>query len=172
MAFSKSRRSGNTADNTADPANRPTAYGKGIDLLSRREQSASELKGKLSRNGYDKDEADSALEQLQRSGFQDDRRFAEVLARSRAGRGYGPLRIAAELKSHRIADQTIRDACNAIDVDWLVVARDLYQRRFGDKPASSAAETAKRSAFLQRRGFDGATIRAAMQARNDMGDVD
>ena len=91
----------------AEPAERLSAFGKGIDLLSRREQSARELKGKLARKGYDKQETEEALEQLQRSSYQSDERFAEVLARSRASQGHGPRRIFAELKSHGIADALI-----------------------------------------------------------------
>lgn len=158
-------------DKASDPASRPSAFGKGIDLLSRREQSARELKGKLARSGYDKDESDAALEQLQRSSYQSDERFAEVLARSRAGQGHGPRRIAAELKSHGIPDGLIRTACDAVDIDWLDSASRLYQRRYGGKQAPDRAEAAKRAAFLLRRGFDAATVRAVTRAPVDDSDA-
>lgn len=151
---------------------RPSAFGKGIDLLSRREQSARELKGKLARSGYDKEESDVALEQLQRSSYQSDDRFAEVLARSRAAQGHGPRRIAAELKSHGIADALIRSACDAVDIDWLESATQVYRRRYGGKPAADRAEAAKRAAFLLRRGFDGSTVRAVARAPVDDSDAE
>lgn len=155
----------------SEPANRPSAFGKGIDLLSRREQSARELKGKLARSGYDRDESDAALEQLQRSSYQSDERFAEVLARSRAVQGHGPRRIAAELKSHGIPDALIRTACDAVDIDWQESAERQYQRRYAGKRVADRAEAAKRSAFLLRRGFDAATVRAVMRAPADDSDA-
>ena len=153
-----------------EPATRLSAFGKGIDLLSRREQSARELTGKLARKGYDKQETEEALEQLQRSSYQSDERFAEVLARSRASQGHGPRRIFAELKSHGIADALIAPAIDAVDVDWVASALRQYRRRYGSTPAASPAESAKRSGFLLRRGFDGTTVRAVTRAPLD--DVD
>ena len=37
------------------------------------------MKGKLARKGYEKEETEDALEQLQRSDYQNDERFADVL---------------------------------------------------------------------------------------------
>ena len=150
-----------------EPATRLSAFGKAIDLLSRREQSARELKDKLARKGYDKHETEEALEQLQRSSYQSDERFAEVLARSRASQGHGPRRIFAELKSHGIADALIAPAIEAVDIDWVTSALRQYRRRYGSAPVASTAESAKRSAFLLRRGFDGATVRAVTCAALD-----
>ncbi len=153
-----------------EPAERMSAFGKGIDLLSRREQSARELKGKLARKGYEKEETEVALEQLQRSDYQNDERFADVLARSRASQGHGPRRIFAELKSHGIVDASIASAIAAVDIDWVDSALRQYRRRYGSTPASTPAESAKRAAFLMRRGFDGSTVRAVTRAPVD--DVD
>ena len=147
-----------------------SAFGKGIDLLSRREQSARELKGKLARKGYEKEETEEALEQLQRSDYQNDERFAEVLARSRASQGHGPRRIFAELKSQGIADAFIASAIEAVDIDWVESALRQYRRRYGNTPTTTPSESARRSAFLMRRGFDGATVRAVTRAPLD--DVD
>ena len=153
-----------------EPAERLSAFGKGIDLLSRREQSARELKGKLAREGYEKEETEEALQQLQRSDYQNDERFADVVARSRASQGHGPRRIFAELKSHGIADAFIASAIAAVDIDWVDSALRQYRRRYGSSPASTPAESAKRAAFLMRRGFDGSTVRAVTRAPVD--DVD
>lgn len=163
MSFPGKRKQGANKE----PAERLSAVGKGIDLLSRREQSARELKGKLARKGYEKQETEEALEQLQRSSYQSDERFAQVLARSRASQGHGPRRIFAELKSHGIADALISSAIDAVDIDWIDSALRQYRRRYGSTRAATPAESAKRSAFLLRRGFDGATVRAVTRAPLD-----
>lgn len=169
MPFSNRRKIAGKQD---DPGNRLSAFGKGIDLLSRREQSARELKGKLKRSGYEAEEADAALEQLQRSSYQSDARFAEVLARSRASQGHGPRRIFSELKSHGIGDALVADAIAAVDIDWIDSALRQYRRRYGVTPPATPTDSAKRAAFLMRRGFDGATIRAVTRAPIDDADVD
>jgi regulatory protein len=147
---------------------KPSAYNKALGLLVRREQSERELKAKLSRGGYASDEAEVAVDALKAREYQSDSRFAELLVRSRAANGYGPRRIAAELKSHGIADAEISSALAELDCDWLDLARRQLQRRYGGKPASEMQERARRAAFLLRRGFDGSTV--SVLTRADIGD--
>lgn len=147
---------------------KPSALGKAVDLLSRREQSRRELKSKLSRSGYARDEITAAVETVVDRGYQDDVRFAEVLARTRAGAGYGPRRIAAELKSHGVDDADIGAALAELAIDWRESARRQLERHFGRSPPADARERARRAAFLLRRGFDGATVSALVRA--DTGD--
>lgn len=153
-------------DDRRDAARKPTAsaYGKALGLLSRREHSQRELKRKLDRTGYDVDEASAALEQLQQQSFQSDARFALLLVRSRVGQGQGPRRILAELRTHGIGDADARAALDEEGVDWLVLARQIHRRRFGTAPTADRQEIQKRAAFLLRRGFDAATVRAITHA--------
>ncbi len=155
-------RNGGRRDDARKPA--ANAYGKALGLLSRREHSERELKRKLDRNGYDADEATAALAQLQQQSFQSDARFAQLLVRSRVGQGQGPRRILAELRTHGIADSEARDALDEEGADWIALARQIYLRRYGAKPAADRQETARRAAFLLRRGFDAATVRAITHA--------
>jgi regulatory protein len=143
----------------------PSAYGKALGLLSRREHSERELKRKLDRTGYTGDETAQALARLQEQAFQSDDRFADLLVRSRVSQGQGPRRILAELRTHGIADTEAREALEREGTDWLVLARQIYRRRF---PAAVAdgdrRESARRAAFLLRRGFDAATVRTITHA--------
>ena len=145
-----------------------STYDKALGLLARREHSARELKAKLAVRGSDAGEAKSAIERLQEQRYQSDGRFAGSLARQRSGQGYGPRRIAAELKSHGVADAEIRAALDGLDVDWPALAAAQLRRRHGNVPAEAPAERARRAAFLLRRGFDAATVRAVTRA--DVGD--
>src|SRR3546814_606435 len=98
-------------------------------------------------------------------GWQDDARFATSLARMRAGSGYGPIRIRAELGTHGLDEVVIVQAFAALaeagEDDWRRQARNLVRRRFGDDFTRDLALRRKAADFLLRRGFDGDTIRSA-----------
>ena len=144
-----------------------TAYDKALGLLARREHSRRELKTKLRQSGYEGDESTAAIDRLGEQRYQDDERFAEVLVRSRAAQGYGPQRIRAELKTHALSDQRIRELLDVSGVDWDASALDQLRRRYGGKGAPDHAERARRAQFLLRRGFAAATVRRATHAEVD-----
>ena len=146
---------------------KPDAYRKALGLLVRREHSRRELRRKLDARGVEPDDTELALDTLSRQGYQDDTRFAEMLVRTRIGGGYGPTRIRAELGMHDIAADTIDAALSDADPDWLALARDALRRRYGHHTANEQSDRIKRSQFLMRRGFDGDTIRAALQPDRD-----
>lgn len=152
------------ARRSADKDRRRTAYDQALGLLARREHSARELKTKLRAGGQAGEDAERAIERLREQHYQDDGRFAASLARRRAEQGYGPARIHAELKSHGLADAAIRAAIAATEADWRANAAAQLRCHVGAKPVRDAAERAKRAAFLLRRGFDAATVRAVTRA--------
>jgi regulatory protein len=140
------------------------AYAKALGLLSRREHSQRELRRKLDRKGFAADESAAALQDLQRQSFQSDQRFAQMLVRSRVSQGQGPRRILAELRTHGITDVDARDALEQEGTDWLVLARRIHARRYGQAAGRDPQESRRRAAFLLRRGFDAATVRAITHA--------
>lgn len=152
---------------------KPSAYDKALGLLARREHSSRELKRKLGQGGYQADESREALQRLGDQRYQDDQRFAEMLVRSRANQGYGPLRIRAELQSHGIGEAAIRQLLDAAaqEWDWDAQAAQQLRRRYG-QPPSEHAERAKCAQFLMRRGFSGGSVRAALQGGTDEDDWD
>jgi regulatory protein len=175
----------------APPARRrrpePTPQQRALGLLVRREHSRKELLRKLAVRGVDADDAQAAVARMTAEGWQDDARFAETLIRSRAGTGYGPLRIRAELASHGLAQDLIAEAMAASEQDWGELARDLVRRRFagalgGSAPAFASDDAGqdiaapdpalrrKAAEFLLRRGFSGDQVRAA--TRHDPDDSD
>jgi len=138
-----------------------TPVQRALGLLTRREHSRRELERKLASRGVDAGEAKAAVERLASEGWQDDRRFAELLVRSRAGSGYGPLRIRAELATHGLDRDAIAAAMDTFDGDWTETACDLVRRRFGPAGLTDLAGRRKAADFLIRRGFDGGSVRAA-----------
>ncbi|MEO5813162.1 MAG: regulatory protein RecX [Rhodanobacter sp.] len=144
-----------------------SAYDKALGLLARREHSRRELQTKLAQSGYADAEANAAIERLEEQHYQDDERFAEVLLRSRIARGYGPLRLRMELKTHGFADAQIRELLDAADVDWAVCAADQLRRHYGSVGSADRAERMRRAQFLLRRGFTAATVHSVTQADVD-----
>lgn len=145
-------------DNGAAPSR--SGYDDALALLARREHSARELGAKLAHRGHSAEDSDDAIERLREQSYQSDERFAASVARHRAGQGYGPLRIRVELKSHGVDDATIRAAIAATEADWVANAAAQLRRHAGRKTAKDAAARARQAAFLLRRGFDAATVRA------------
>lgn len=149
------------------------AYQRGLGLLVRREHSATELKRKLRGKGVEADELDAALEALQRQGFQDDRRYAEALIRSRALAGQGPVRIRAELRMNGVpsadADAAF-EAAEAGGLDWEAVAARVAARFLpalgAAGPGPEAIKQRHRAVgFLLRRGFSQEQARHALALR-------
>ncbi|MFO0027476.1 MAG: regulatory protein RecX [Pseudomonadota bacterium] len=136
----------------------PGAYEAALGLLSRREDSRRDLTRKLARRGIDAAAAGDALERLAGAAYQSDRRFAESLVRQRVAQGYGPRHVQAELGTHGIPSDTIRELLDG--PDWDAVARDLVARRLHAAPGPAARRRA--AGLLQRRGFGSDTIRRVL----------
>jgi regulatory protein len=136
-----------------------------LGLLTRREHSRRELERKLAARGISCEETTAAVARMAAEGWQDDGRFAEYLARSRAANGQGPVRIRAELMSHGLGEDAVARAFQALseagEDDWLEKARALAGRRYGSDCADDPAVRRKAADFLIRRGFDAATARTA-----------
>jgi regulatory protein len=141
----------------------PDAYSRAVGLLARREHSARELRRKLDARGVEPQEADAALARLVEQGYQDDARFAEMLARTRIGAGYGPQRIRAELATHGIDDAAVEAAFEENHPDWRNEARRLVERRFSAAELGDFTRRRKAIEMLLRRGFDLDVARDATQ---------
>ena len=137
---------------------------RALALLVRREHSRKELARKLADRGIEAEAASAAIERLTGDGWQSDARFADMLVRTRAAHGQGPVRIRAELGMHGLDSDTIEAAMSGFDGDWRQAAGDLARRRFGlDLAGADIAQRRKAADFLYRRGFDGDAVRAALQ---------
>jgi regulatory protein len=145
-----------------------TPVQRALALLVRREHSRKELARKLAERGIESEAASAAIDRLTGDGWQSDARFAELLVRTRAAHGQGPVRIRAELGTHGLDRDTIETAMEAFDGDWRQTARDLACRRFGLELANADGSLRRKAAdFLYRRGFDGDTVRAALRASQE-----
>lgn len=144
-----------------------TPVQRALALLTRREHSRRELVGKLVARGVGEDEAQAAVERLAGAGWQNDARFADSLLRSRAGAGYGPAWVRAELERHGVDRDLISATLASFDGDWGGNARDLVRRRFGAISVQSDAIRRKAAELLYRRGFSAEQVRRATDPDHD-----
>ena len=124
-----------------------------MDLLARREHSRRELRDKLKRRFDDLDLIDAELDRLAEEKLQSDERFAESFLRQRMARGHGPMRIRQEARQKGISDSEVGAAMEAEQPNWFRLAEETYQRKFGVLPPEDIKDKARRSRFMQYRGF-------------------
>ena len=122
-------------------------------MLARREHSAFELRRKLKQKDIDNAEIEETVDRLQREGLLSDERFAEAYIHMRRGKGYGPLRIALELRERGVAESDYVDYLYASEHDWLSVLKAAYRKKYGNTRYHDYRDKAKRIRYLQYRGF-------------------
>jgi regulatory protein len=163
MALRRSPKAANPQQR-ADPEAVRTAA---IALLARRDFASAELRAKLCSQGFEDGAAGQVIAELAARGVLDDRRFAENYVNWHAGRGQGPIRIAADLRGHGLPEALV-DAALAGGADWSALARRARTAKFGGTPPASWADKARQARFLQYRGFSSDHIRAATGADPDL----
>ena len=124
-----------------------------IRLLSRREYSELELKTKLTEKSFSEHDIRLAIIEVQHLGYQSNTRFCESFTRYKASQGKGPLLITQALKQKGISNELIHLVFSELEINWLEIARRLYNRKF-PAPTISQKDRAKRQRFLSSRGFD------------------
>jgi regulatory protein len=135
-----------------------------LRALTRKEHGTAELQRKLEQKGYARALVQTVLATLTEEGLLSDARYAQAFIRQHAGRGHGPGRIRAELRSRGVADDVMAIAIEAAEVDWAELAAGVRRKRFGRATPRTPLERAKQGRFLQYRGFDSDHVRAAFQS--------
>lgn len=134
-----------------EPSSRRSGYARLLDrairILAMRDHSEQELRRKLvapvmSKNGPE------ALD-----ATPDDNRFVGQFIASRSRKGYGPARIRQELSQKGIARQVVDQAMRECDIDWVSLAREQAQRKYGEPLPSAFTEKVKVQRFLLYRGY-------------------
>ena len=124
-----------------------------VKLLSRREHSAHEIREKLRQREFDEGEIELAIEELKAGCWLSDERFAEAYIRMRQLKGFGPLRIAMELKERGVDELIVEGQLDTNDASWMQILEQQYQKKYRNTAIEDYNEKAKRIRFLQYRGF-------------------
>jgi regulatory protein len=137
---------------------------RAMDLLARREHSHLELHRKLAvRFPEHEDLLDQVLVGLKEDNLQSDERFVEAFVSSRIRKGQGPHRISMELQQRGLDQPLAERAVAESGADWAVLVVEVMVKKYGGKSCHDFSERAKRSKFLQYRGFNADQISACFK---------
>lgn len=151
--------------NPRRPRKEESLLARALGYLARREHSRAELRRKLAPHAESADQLDRLLDELEAKKLLSDRRFTEVMARSR-GERFGAARIRQELRARGVADPLVREAVGALSRTELQRAREVWRKKF-DAPPADAAERARQMRFLAQRGFSAEVIRRVVGGRDE-----
>jgi regulatory protein len=124
-----------------------------VKLLTTREHSRLELARKLCARGYPGDAVDAVLDGLSRDGLLSEERLLDTYVAERLDKGFGPLRILAELRGKGLSDAQIGPHLDIDDDTCLERIAVAHAKRFGEGRPTDRRELAKRARFLEYRGF-------------------
>ncbi|WP_313130839.1 recombination regulator RecX [Pseudescherichia vulneris] len=150
-----------------DTSPRRSAYSRLLDramrILGMRDHSEQEFRRKLTAPVMTKtgpepvdateDDINNVMNWCYENRYLDDARFARQFIASRSRKGYGPARIRQELTQKGIDRETAEEAMRESDIDWIEIAREQAQRKYGDPLPAVFAEKVKVQRFLLYRGF-------------------
>jgi regulatory protein len=129
-----------------------------LRLLTRRDHSRKQIQDKLALKGYDRSQVAGAIEELSGKNLQNDSRYAESYARVRSQKGFGPIRIAFELRQQGIDSSTVEQVLRDTTDDWQLLLEQVYLKKYSHKTDCGHIERGKQSRFLLQRGFSNAMI--------------
>ena len=145
---------------------------RALKLLARREYARAELLRKLMPYAQSKEEVECLLGDLAARQILSDERYAKARVNAR-GRRFGNAVLTQELRSAGVPESYVKNAL-ADCSDELTRARQVWQRKFGDKALKmEASEYNRQKRFLLGRGFSGETIHQVlnMNFEEDLSDA-
>lgn len=124
-----------------------------LRLLNRRERSEAELREALRAKEHDPELTEDVIAELVELGAVDDRRYAELFTTDKRDlSGWGPERIAGDLRSRGVPEVAIAEALADDDRETqLERAVDLLRRRGG--PPADDRQRSSALSYLTRRGY-------------------
>ena len=134
----------------------------GVRLLGMREHSVKEVFDKLNRKTDYVDIVNAVLDELLENKYVSDERFTESYIRYRSNRGFGPVKIRAELKNKGISNALISEYLDMGSAAWIDKAIEQYQKKYGAEGVSDYNAWTKRARFMQSRGFTMEHIQVAL----------
>ena len=123
-------------------------------LLSGRAYTSGEMRDKLKRRAARAEDVDSAIANLRRIGYLDDKRFADHFAATRLeNEGFGRTRVLRDLRQRRVAPKLAEEAVAHTykDEDETALIEAFLRRRFRGKDLAQFLQEEKNLASAWRR---------------------
>jgi regulatory protein len=133
---------------------------RALRMLEKRDYSHNELIEKLVQKGEPPEAAEAAADRFVELGLINDVKYAGMVARHYAGKGYGRSRIRGELLRRRVPRELWDEALGALPEPDDKIDRLLRQKLKSDRP--DRAELKRAIDALCRRGFSWEEIHAAV----------
>ena len=133
-----------------------------LRLLARRDHAFNELYNKLALRGFPSEEITTTLKLLQQENLLNESRYIANFIRSRCYKGFGPLKICAELGRHGIDQHRVRTHEEWQGIDWHENALLVRKKRFGSALPTVIKERVKQMRFLLQRGFTQEQVRVVL----------
>lgn len=133
-------------------SDRRSALDLAVRSLAPRERSRRDIEERLERAGFDPEERAAALDELERLGYLDDRRFAAARAEALAERGYGDEWIRHDLDAHGVGGDVALEVLAGLEPEAARAAAEVGGRASDQRLAGR----------LARRGFGPEAIREAL----------
>ena len=151
----------------SDDADR--AYVVGLTLLARRELAEAQLRERLARRKFEKDDIDAAVARLRRERAIDDRRTAVACARTEMRLKHrGRARVVRQIEALGIARDIARDAVAEVfaEVDETELLQQALDRRLRHgMDVSDPAVFRRVHRYLLGQGFDPGRVTALLRSR-------
>jgi regulatory protein len=140
-------------------------------LLARRPHFRRELEAKLTTRGFSPESVARACDRLEQEGYLDDLECARGLVQGSLRRkGYGPLRVRAELARRGASEQVIEGVAGPLFGEAEAeLVRDVAERWLARHPAPDAENRARLARHLERKGFTRGAVRRALDETRGAG---
>lgn len=112
-----------------------------------------ELVRKLRAKGFPEEDILKVMTDLAEKNYQSNDRFLENYISHRRKKGFGPIRIQAELIERGLSSDRIEQALHASDNSWQIDIETLWRKKFKGKQPQDFKEKVQQMRFLQYRGF-------------------
>ncbi len=133
---------------------------RALKILERRDVSRKMLVDRLVEKGASPEDAEEAADWLCGLGVVDDRRYAELLVRHYAGKGYGERRLRDERFRRGVPRELWEESLESMPETGDAVFRLLCRKLSGTE--GSPEDLRRAQQYLLRRGFSSAEIFAAI----------
>ena len=142
-----------------------TAHNCALNLLAMREHTKFELQRKLMAKGFAADEIAKVVQELEKQGLQSDKRFTESYITMRCKRGFGSIRIKAELCERGVDQELIEQILlSGYKATWAELAEAVRLKKFGKEIPRDLREQSKQMRYLYYKGFDADLVRKTLKA--------
>ena len=134
-----------------------------LRLLGSRTRSQHDLRDALVAAGHSADDVAAVLRQVLAWGYVNDARLGDVAQASAERRKKGPLWLREQLRQRHLPADVVQQQVAAHARCAPALAEEILASRFGGRALADSRTALRAMRLLQRRGFDGAVIRAALR---------